>query len=283
MKISPFKEVVIIGVGLIGGSIGLGLKKYARGVYIIGIGRNIKRLRLAEKRGAIDRASLELKDVRGQGLVILAQPVSIIKKTLIEISPFLEKGQVVIDVGGTKEGILNIARRSMPCGVSFIGTHPLAGSEKTGIQAASPDLFCGSECIIIKDRTTSQKSFLKVKTVFNILGAEVISMTASEHDKLMTAISHLPHLVSQTLVGTVGRHLPEALNLASTGFRDTTRIAESSPEIWRDIFIENKDNILSFVSLYEKELKKIRRLIDKGRKDTLLSYLTEIKNIREKL
>ena len=279
--ISPFKNIAVVGVGLIGGSIGLGLKKYSRGVSITGIGRNITRLKITRTIGAVDKISLNLKDVRGQDLIILAQPVAVIKKTLSKISKFLKQGAVIIDVGGTKEGIIKEAHKRLPSGVHFIGTHPLAGSEKMGAKAASPDLFCGTKCVII--RGNDKNALKKVARIFKILGAEVITMSAREHDEFLAAISHLPHLVAQALVGTVGREEPKALRVASSGFCDTTRIAQSSAEIWRDIFIENKKNILKILTAYEKELKKIRCLINKNKKNELVSYLTKIKKIRNKL
>jgi len=279
--VSPFKNIAIAGVGLIGGSIGLGLKKYARGTSITGIGRNITRLKQAKALGVIDKISLNPKDaVKDQDLIILAQPVAIIKKTLAEISKFLKKGQVVIDVGGTKEGIIKEACKKLPAGVHFIGTHPLAGSEKMGVKAASADLFLRTKCVIIRGR--DKGTFKKVSRIFKILGSETIIMNAQEHDELIALISHLPHLVAQALVGTVAGN-SKALKLASSGFRDTTRIAQSSSEMWRDIFIENRQNILKILTIYEKELKKMRRLINQKNPKKLLAYLSKIKAVRSKL
>ena len=280
--ISPFKKIAIAGVGLIGGSIGLGLKKYSRGVSITGIGRNMKRLNAAKACGAVDRVSVNLKDaVQDQDLIILAQPVAVIKKTLTDISRSLKKGAVVIDVGGTKEGIIKEARKRLPLSTIFIGTHPLAGSEKMGAKAGSHDLFCKTKCIII--RCKNKTALRKVERVFKILGAETILMNAREHDKFLAAISHLPHLIAQALVKTVSSHAPGAFRIASSGFRDTTRIAQSSPEIWRDIFIENKKNILKGLTAYEKELKKFRSLINKNKGKELHSYLSKIKKTRIRL
>jgi prephenate dehydrogenase len=279
---SPFKNIAIAGVGLIGGSIGLGLKKYARGTTITGVGRNCSRLKAAKRLGAIDKITLNLAEgVKDKDLIILAQPVAVIRKALAEIAQFLKKGQVIIDVGGTKEGILKQARKSLPAGVHFIGTHPLAGSEKTGVKAASPGLFLQSKCICIKHN--NKEALGKTARIFRILGCKIIFMTAHKHDELLAAISHLPHLAAQALVGTVGGYKPQALKLASSGFRDVTRIAGSSPDIWRDIFIENKKNVLRLLAAYGNELKKLRGFIDKEEAAELLSYLTRIKNIRNRL
>lgn len=281
--VSPFKNIAIAGVGLMGGSLGLGLKKYTRGVCITGIGRNLYRLSLAKKLGAIDRISLKLSaGVADQDLVILAQPVETIKKSLAMIAPFLKDGAVVMDVGGTKESICREARKRLPPAVHFIATHPLAGSEKTGVGFASADLFRGAKCILIKNRSRKgRKAFKKIALVFKILGGEGITMTAREHDERMSAISHLPHLAAQALVGVVAGSNPKALRLAASGFRDTTRIAQSSPELWRDIFIDNKKNIIWHLNSYEKELKKLRSLIAKPRPDRLFAYLNNVSKIRK--
>ena len=281
--VSPFRNIAIAGVGLIGGSLGLGLKKYTRGVCITGLGRNLHRLCLAKKLGAIDRIRLKLSaGVANQDLVILAQPVAIIKKTLAKIAPFLKEGAVVMDVAGTKESICREARKRLPATVHFIGTHPLAGSEKTGVDSASPDLFRSARCILIRARRREDReAFKKIALIFKILGGKVMAMTAREHDEVMSVISHLPHLAAQALVGAVAGSNPRALRLAASGFRDTTRIAQSSPEIWRDIFMDNKKNILRHLSRYEKELKNLRSLIAKERPDRLFAYLNKVSKIRK--
>lgn len=281
---SPFKRIAIAGVGLIGGSIGLGLKQYAKGVSITGIGRNIKRLESAKKLGAIDDLTLDIFEaVMDNDLIILAQPVNVIKKTLGEISGFLKKGAVVMDVAGTKEGIIKEARRVLPPYVHFIGTHPLAGSEKAGINAASANLFKNAKCIVIKDSRTDEKAFRSVQRIYRILGASVISMNSQRHDRLLASISHFPHLAAQAMVATADKFSPFSLKLASSGFRDTTRIAMSPPQIWIDIFFENKKNLFRCLSLFENELKKIKKIILKNREKELFERLSRIKKIRERL
>ena len=272
-----FKKVAVIGTGLIGGSIALAIKKNKLAKEVVGVSRHEKSLLAARKMGAIDKGSQDLSIVRDADLVILAMPV----KTILDIAPKVARvisgKAIVCDVGSTKQDILSKLDKLFP---DFIGTHPMAGSEKRGMINASAILFKGSLCIITPGKNTNKLSLTKIKSLWLKLGARTECISASEHDKVVSLVSHLPHIAAFSLINSV----PEKFfKFAASGLKDTTRIAASDAEVWADIFFSNSKNVLESIKLFKDNLNKIEAAVKAGDKARLSSILILAKNKREKL
>lgn len=277
-----FKKVAIIGVGLIGGSIGLAIKKRKLAGEVVGIGRRNASIKEALWRRAIDIGTKDLKKgTRGADLVILATPVCLIPPIARKIAGNLKKGAILTDVGSTKAEVVKAIERYMPEGVSFVGSHPLAGSEKRGVRFAERDIFKDSVVIMTKTKRTRRSASKLLGRFWKSLGVgRVVIKSPEEHDRIVAEISHLPHLAAAALVNSVGE---KSLKFASTGFKDATRIAASDPEIWRDICITNKKQILKALDGYERNLSRLKASIKQKRAEELLREFARSKKVRESL
>lgn len=279
-----FKKVTIIGVGLIGGSLGLALKKNPD-LSIIGVGRNKEHLNQAIARGAIDKGTTQLEEaVRGADLVFIATPVSGITKIAKRISPHLKKGAVITDVGSAKAHIVKSIERFVPKDVHFIGGHPMAGSEQQGVLAASANLFKNSFYILTPTKKTDAKAFKRLHSLLSKTGAQVIAIPPEKHDQVVAVISHLPHLMASSLVNLAAEQTKKEENLlllAAGSFRDTTRTAASSPQIWLDICLENKGAILKAISGFQRKLSQFAHAIRENNKKAITKKLEEAKLVRE--
>jgi len=261
-----FDRVAIIGVGLIGASLALALKKYGIAAEVKGSGRKEGNLKKAIRHGVIDSYSLNRSEiVEGADLVVLATPVGCFKAVIEEARPFLKKGAIVTDVGSVKGRLAREMEGLMPEGVAFVGGHPIAGSDRSGIDAASEDLFAGAKCIITPTEHTPEEAVRRVTELWTAIGAEVCFLSPEEHDLVFALVSHLPHLIAYALVNTVGDVNPEYIHYAGKGFKDTTRVALSSPELWRDICFKNKENLLDLVQRFQKSLTS---MVDALRNDS---------------
>ena len=276
----PFKKIAIIGVGLIGGSIGLAVRKRRLAKEIIGVCRHKESLRRAKRKKAIDKGTLDYKSaVRDADLVILAVPIEQIIRIGKEIIPCLKRGSLVTDAGSTKSKIVRQIEKVLPKGVCFIGAHPLAGSEKRGVSSARADLFQGALCMLTKTTKTSPSALKKISGFWRSLGCRIKVLSAQKHDEIVAVISHLPHLAAGQLVKTARG----SLDFAASGFLDTTRIASSSAEIWADIFLSNKKYITQTIDEYIKNLKTIKDLIREEDKAKLSAEFKKIKALRDGL
>lgn len=277
-----FKKVVIIGVGLIGGSLGLAIKKRKLARTVIGIGRRRSSIRAAVRCGAIDIGTKDLKrGVFDADLVIIATPVCSIPKIVKVIVSNLRDGAILTDVGSTKGEIVKAIERYLSNRISFVGSHPLAGSEKRGVNFADGDLFKGSTVIMTKTKKTKASTLKALNQFWRSLGvARVVIKSPEEHDRIVAEISHLPHLVAAALINSVSDN---SLKFASTGFKDATRIAASDAEMWGDICVTNKREILKSLNKFERSLLRLRSLIKKESKERLHSEFAKSKRIREKL
>jgi len=272
-----FRKVVIVGTGLIGGSIALAMKNGRLAEEIVGISRNKKNLLLAKKMGVIDEWAQDIGAVKEADLVILSVPVSVILEFAPVISRIIKEDCIVFDVGSTKE---EIAKKLDKIFTHYIGAHPLAGSEKRGVAYSQAGIFKGSLCILTPTKKTNALTLAKIKKLWSCLGARVILMPSQAHDRILSFVSHLPHIAAFSLAGTAPE---EYLKFASTGFKDTTRIAASDAYLWRDIFLSNQKNILKAISLFQKNLAKIKTAIEKRDKKSLERILEQASNIRKKL
>lgn len=285
-----FKQVAIIGVGLIGGSLGMILRRKALADHVVGIGRRIENLKAAVELGAIDRYVADPKEsVREADLVILATPVDTYERHLKEWAHCLAPGAIVSDVGSVKGTLVEKSEAAMPAGVHFVGAHPIAGKEKTGVAAGSDQLFKGARCILTPTKKTNPEALERVKQLWEETGAILLTMDPHVHDQILGAVSHLPHVAAFALMNALADlrdHQVPSLDLAGHsggGLRDTTRIAASSPEMWRDIFLWNRDNVVSFIDGYERALEELKQLIKAGDALGIEKALERAKGEREKL
>ena len=275
--------IAIIGVGLIGGAFGMALRKQKIASKIIGIGRNEERLKKAVKLGAITEYSLDYWILGEADLVFLATPVVHIKDMLTKIGPYLKAGAIVTDGGSTKEEIVEAANKWLPLYTYFVGSHPIAGSEKSGVQFASKDLFKGSVCAVTPDKLTNKIALNKVAKLWKMLGAKVITLPPAEHDKILAATSHLPHFAAAAMSVSVINKNKNLLALIGKGFKDTTRIAASSPEVWAEIALANKKNVCAMLKLFMKQTAKLEKAIKRERTKDIVKILKEAKLKRERL
>jgi prephenate dehydrogenase len=272
-----FNKVAIIGTGLIGGSLALGIKKKKLAHEVVGVSKHKKSISLALKIKAIDKGSLSLKIIKGADLLIIAAPVETIIALKDEILKYIDKNCIITDVGSTKEEIVGRLEEALP---NYIGSHPLAGSEKRGIINASPSIFDGSLCILTPTKKTTFAAIKNIKRLWKSLGAKIIVLTPRAHDKVISFVSHLPHIVAFSLINTVPQEL---LKFSSGGFKDTTRIAASDTILWRDILLSNRKNLLDAISLFEINLTKIKSAIKNNDRQALEKILFQSKKIRENL
>ena len=271
-----FRKVTIIGVGLIGGSLGMAIKKRRVARQVVGYSQRHTSLVYAKKNGAIDVASHDInKAVQNADLVILATPVSTIIGLLPTIAKHLKRKCIVTDVGSTKSAIVEEAEKNLPSGV-FIGSHPLAGSEKRGASNASPELFNRSLCIVTPAEKTSRYAKDRIQKFWGRLGAKVRTLDPREHDEILAYISHLPHLTVYALMGTIPA---EYLRYATQGLKDTTRVASSSPQIWTDVCLANPKPVLKALDEMVKNLAVLRKAIVGKEDRTLMDFF---KNAKEK-
>ena len=262
---SILKKLVIFGVGLIGGSVALALKKAQFVTHIVGIGRNEKSLQQALDLGVIDSLETNINAaLEGAVLVLIAAPVAQTKTILQSIKPHLNKQTIITDAGSTKGDVLTSAREVLGEQFNqFVGGHPIAGAEKSGVTAAKADLFLGKNVVLTPCPETNRDAVLAVTTMWQACGANVREMSAENHDAIFAAVSHLPHLLAFALVDEIARRVnaEELFSFAASGFRDFTRIAGSHPEMWRDISLANKPAILSEITAYENELSQLKQLL----------------------
>ena len=241
------KRLSVLGVGLLGGSIGLAVKSLISSCRVVGYGHRTSTLRAALERGALDDAYDHAAEaVRGADLVILCTPVGLLGPLLEEIAPALEPGAIVTDVGSTKRSIVARAARVLPAGrganaARFVGSHPMAGSEKRGVQYASADLFKDAVCITTPDGETDGAALENVESFWRLLGMRVRRLSPDDHDRLIADVSHLPHALAAALVSM---QADEGIDLCGRGFLDSTRIAAGDGVLWRDILLDNRDNLL---------------------------------------
>ena len=264
-------KIVIFGVGLIGGSVGLALKKTGVAPKIVGVGRNIENLQTAINLGVIDEAEADIaKAVGDANLVLIATPVAQTQKILEAIIPHLSQSTVVTDAGSTKSDIaqyvMNASKRAKNPEhflSQFVGGHPIAGAEKSGVTAAKEDLFIGKNVVLTPNEKTSLEAIKLVRELWQTTGANVSEMTAQTHDQIFAAVSHLPHLLAFALVNNLANrpNAKQLFNFAASGFRDFTRIAGSSPEMWRDISLANKTALLNELEAYQAEISALHNLL----------------------
>jgi len=279
-------RLAIVGVGLLGGSVARAARSLGVAREIVGVARNPTRVAGAVEDGVLDRLTADLADgVRDADLVVLGAPVQAIERMLEPVWRVVGPDTVVTDVGSTKATIVRAARRLEAIRPwQFVGSHPMAGSERSGYAASRADLFRGATVVVTPEETTGPAAVKRVTGFWEALGAgRVLTLAPEAHDRAVAAISHLPHLVACALVAGAERFEPLALDVAARGFRDTTRIAAGDPAVWREIFLDNHVALLEAVAVFREVLSDLERAIGGGDGPALEAALAGIKARREAL
>jgi prephenate dehydrogenase len=279
-----FKKVIIFGAGLIGGSFALALRKANAVEEVVGFGRRRETLEHATQLGILDRIGADYAAELGDaGIVLLATPVGQMADIMERIAPHLGARTLVTDGGSTKCDVVAAARAKLGDRIAqFIPAHPIAGAEKTGPEAALPDLYHGKKVVLTPIPENSPESIQRVRLAWELCGAVVSELTPRQHDEVFAAVSHLPHLLSYALVHDLARRENRdlLLSFAASGFRDFTRIAASSPEMWRDICLANRDALLGELALYVKELGILHKALaeaDGGKLEEIFSLARSVR------
>jgi len=280
-------KIAIIGLGLIGGSLGKALKSLGRtDLRVIGIPRREETLKLAHELGAIDEGTTDhLKGAVDADLVFICTPINLVTEIIKEIAPSLKKGAIVTDVASSKYEVVSQSEKVLPKGTYFVGGHPLAGKETTKLEAAETELFKSKVWVLAKTSRTSQKAFDKVAEVVGWLGGLVVGMEPKKHDLVVAAISHMPLAVAAALVNAVAGEPDSELmkKCAASGFRDTTRIASGDPILGVDMFTTNKKAVLKMLSAFKKSLSEIEKLVKEGNGEKIRESLDRAKKFRDSI
>lgn len=278
-------QLSIIGVGLIGGSLALALKKAAYCKKIVGVGRNAERLSGACKAGIIDQGETDFKaGVRDADIILIATPLGTYSDVFVQIKMHARANAVVTDAGSAKGCVVADARKvygRLP--ENLVPGHPIAGNEKSGYEASTADLYENRRVVLTPAENTDPQALATVKAMWEAAGACVEITDVEHHDRVLAATSHLPHLLAFGLVDSLARQQDgeELFRLAAGGFRDFTRIAASDPVMWRDICLRNRDSILLALGNYEKDLSDLHAAIKDGDGETLVQIFTRAKKARD--
>ena len=276
-------KLAVIGVGLIGGSFALALKQAKAASHVVGVGRNAANLKVALERGIIDSTAPDpAAAARDADLVLVATPVAQFPKVFAALAD--AKG-LITDGGSTKRDVIAAARKALGKKIArFVPAHPIAGAEKSGAAAASAELFRARRVVLTPLPENSKENVSKIEEAWKRCGAQVARMDPEEHDAVLAAVSHLPHVLAYALVHDVAKRNNSAqlFSFAAGGFRDFTRIASSHPEMWRDICLANRDRLLQEMKSYANELGSIRKLIAKGDASGLEKIFAAARDARNK-
>jgi prephenate dehydrogenase len=274
-----FERLSILGVGLLGGSLGLAVKRLASGCRVVGYGHRPATLQTALQLGAIDEAASEpAVAVAGADCVILCTPVGLFEQLLTRISPALKPGALVTDVGSTKRSVVELAGRLLPSSVRFIGSHPMAGSERRGVEFARADLFDGALCITTPIEQTDRHALETIEQFWMDLGMRILRLTPAEHDRRAALISHLPHAVAAALIAVQDE---KTIALSGKGFLDASRIAAGDGALWRDIFLDNADELRAALTQLRAQLNHVESLLNPDRAAELKAWLDRVASTRK--
>jgi len=280
-----FRRVALIGVGLIGGSLARGLKKQGLCASITGYGRSENELKKAVELGVIDQFASSVRDaVKNADLVVVAVPMSAFESVFSDMQGVVADDTIITDVGSAKESVIAAAKSvfgELPTGL--VPGHPIAGTEKSGVEASFDSLFENRRVILTPTQVSSKNAVDLVGDMWRAVGAEVVLMAPDHHDHVLAATSHLPHVLAFSLVETLGEmhESSEIFRYAAGGFRDFTRIASSDPTMWRDICVSNKDAILTVLKKYERHLKALELAIEAQDSEAINQIFVRAKKARD--
>lgn len=280
-----WNKITLVGVGLLGGSLGLALRRRKLAKEIAGYVRREASIKDCERAGATDFATTDLlAAVSGADLVVLCTPLAQMRSLVKQMLPALKRGAIVTDVGSVKDSVVkDVEAMIAKAGAHFVGSHPMAGGEKQGVLAARADLFECAICVVTPTKHTHPAALRKVEQLWKDVDARLLRTTPDVHDALVSRSSHLPHLLAATLANLVlDPKLPkEQALLCATGFRDTTRIASGSPEMWRDIAMSNSKHLARALDGFASDLGKFRSALKRGDSKAIVKFFETAKQRRD--
>ncbi len=278
-----FERVAVIGVGLIGGSLALAARAAGLFGHVVGVGRSLTNLEEALRRQVIDSYTLDPQAaVANADLVVLSVPVRAMAPVVAQCRNALAPGALVTDVGSVKRYVLDTVEPVLPAGVRFVGAHPIAGTETSGVAGATADLFRGRRCVITPGTRCDTEAVLQVRALWEAVGMEVVEMSPDRHDSALAWVSHLPHVLAFAATRALERHLPEAAGLAGPSFASLTRVAASSAETWVDIFVANRSAIARTVEDFLATLEELRHTICQATPEELRAWLEESRGAHQR-
>jgi len=267
-------KMTVIGLGLIGGSICSAVKKYGLAGEVVGFDTDSGAREYAEKNGFVDSCLANLNQKNDSGLVVVATYVDRIAETVREIAPYLNKGCIITDVGSVKLDVVESVESFLDSDLIFIGSHPIAGSEKPGIENSDPNLFKSCKAIITPSENTDEEFIDFISNFWRAIGSDVVRMDPALHDRIFAYVSHLPHVAAYTLVNTLSSSdIENIFSYSGGGLKDYTRIASSSPEMWKTIFMQNKESLLECIRNFKNNLELIESAIEEENLNNLQAIL----------
>ena len=283
-----FKKVCIIGCGLIGSSIARGIKKNKLATKVVSSNRSNSTNKKVIRLKIVNEASSDTrKIVKGSDLVIIASPLSSYKNIILKIKSSLKNGAILTDVGSVKKNIISLIEKNIPKNVSWISSHPIAGTEESGPESGFSELFKNRWCILTPSKKSKSKDVKLLEKFWQKLGSKVDVMNAKQHDYILSITSHMPHLIAYNIVNTTLKIKKKKdrniVKYSAGGLRDFTRIAASNPIMWRDIFIQNRENTSKMIDKFIESLKDLKKAIKSKNEKKLEKIFTETKKIRKEI
>jgi prephenate dehydrogenase len=280
-----WKQVTLIGVGLLGGSMGLALRRGRLAERVVGYVRRPSSIEECGRCGVVDLATCDLQEaVTGADLVVLCTPLARMRTLAERMAPALQANAIVTDVGSVKAPVVQeLEPVVMAAGACFLGSHPMAGAERTGVSAARADLFDNAVCVITPTANSPSAAVGALEDFWRALGARPLQLSAELHDRLVSRSSHLPHVMAAELADYIldPVHAPEQRLLCANGFKDTTRIASGSPEMWRDIVLANRKNLDGAIETLLARLIEFRSLLERGDGESIQNFFEQAKQRRD--
>jgi len=277
-----FNKITILGVGLIGASFALAMKQYGLCHEVVGCGRRKENLQKAKDKTIIDSFELDpAKACDGSDLILFSTPVGSFIDIGKRIRSSLKRGAIVTDAGSVKGKLVYDMETLMPDGICFVGAHPIAGSDRSGIDTATAYIFKDAKCIITPTEKTDRDTLESIIQIWKTFGSTVELINPYEHDRIFATVSHLPHLLAYAIMNTVADIDSSYLRLCGQGFIDTTRIASSSPELWRDICILNRENLLDYIYIFQKNLDRLSQYLRASDSESLEKEFKKARTLRE--
>ena len=278
-------KITIVGLGLIGGSLAKALKESNLTEIVSGVDTEMDPIEYAVREHIIDEGSTDIEDCsRGSDIIVIATHLKSIKDAALKASSAAPSGAVITDTGSVKRKVVNELQDALPESVRFVGGHPIAGTEKSGVWSSDGNLFKGKKCILTPTERTDQEALQMTSSMWEAVGAKVFEMDPDTHDRIFGAVSHMPHAAAYALINSVltAQNNGELFEFAGGGLKDYTRIAASSPEMWADIFLSNSGPTVEAVSRFQDALQRIKDAIEKGDEDALMEELAKAKDLKDR-
>lgn len=280
-----WKRITLVGVGLLGGSLGLALKQRRFAQTVIGYVRRRSSVGECKRAGAVDLATRDLAEaVTDSDLIVLCTPIAQMRPLVERMLPSLRRGAIITDVGSVKGSVVReLAPLAAKVCSHFVGSHPMAGAEKTGVAAARADLFVEAVCVVTPTPHSNRAAVRTVEELWRAVGARLLRLSPEAHDELVSRSSHLPHIIAAQLANSVldRAHPKQQAMLCANGFRDTTRIASGSPEMWRDIVLANRQNLLQALEAFTNDLDNFKRVLKSADADAIANFFETAKHRRD--